>query len=102
MEYCGSCGVLFDGTEETTRSLLGSPSSSSRTFDWDERGRVSQLLYLGAGLIALSGLLSAYAIASLHGERMPPSFTDYSGVFIVVGIAFVLVGFARQARRMRE
>lgn len=66
------------------------------------RGRVSLLLYLGAGLIALSGLLSVSAIAYLHDGRLPPSFTDYSGAIIIVGIAFVLVGFARQAKRMCE
>ena len=66
------------------------------------RGRVSLLLYLGAGLIALGGLLSASAIASVNGGHFPPSYSDYWAVVIIVGVAFVLVGFARQAERMRE
>lgn len=66
------------------------------------RGRVSELLYLGAGLIALGGLLSASAIASVHGGERPPSYSDYWAVIIIVGVAFVLVGFARQAERMRR
>jgi hypothetical protein len=67
-----------------------------------ERGHVSLLLYLGAGLIALGGLLSAIAVASVNGGQLPPSYSDYWAVVIIVGVAFVLVGFARQAERMHK
>ena len=99
MEYCGSCGTLFDGTEQRPSLVRRRVVSSS---DYDDRGRISLLLYLGTGMIALSGLLSAYVVASLHGGRSPSSFGDYSGAILIVGVAFVLVGFARQAKRMRE
>jgi len=102
MEYCVSCGSLFDGTEETAQSLRGNPSSSSRSFDWDERGRVSLLLYLGAGLIALSGLLYALAAAALIDRRLPPDYSYYAQAIGVVGFAIVLIGLARQVKRMCE
>ena len=65
-------------------------------------GRVSLFLYLGAGLIALGGLLAASAIASVNEGQLPPSYSDYWEVVIIVGVAFVLVGFARQADKMHE
>lgn len=69
---------------------------------YGERGRASLFLYLGAGLIALGGLLSASAIASVSGGKFPPSYSDYWASVIIVGVAFALVGFARQAERMRR
>lgn len=102
MDYCGSCGCSFDGTEKTARSLKGIPSPPSRAFDWEERGRVSLLLYLGVILIGFSGVLYALmASASIDG-RSPPSYTAYATAIVLIGIAFALVGFARQAKRMRE
>ncbi len=98
MDYCGSCGSSFDGTEKTARSLKGIPTSSNSIFDWDERGRISLLLYLGAGLIALSGLLYASALASAHAKH----FSDYALAIGIIGFAFALVGLARQAQRMHE
>jgi 4-amino-4-deoxy-L-arabinose transferase-like glycosyltransferase len=100
MDYCGNCGTSFGAVEETTEE----PATWSFLSEshYDDRGRISLLLYLGSAMIALSGLLSAYAVASLHGGLLPPSFTDYSWSVLAIGIAFVLVGFARQAKRMRE
>jgi len=53
-------------------------------------------------MMGLSGLLYAIAVASMHGEKLPPSYSDYAQAISVMGFAIVLVGFARQARRMRE
>ena len=70
--------------------------------EWEDRARISLLLYLGSAMMGLSGLLYAIAVASMHGEKLPPSYSDYAQAISVMGFAIVLVGFARQARRMRE
>ena len=66
------------------------------------RGRVSLLLYAGSSLIAFGGLLYGLALAAVHDGDAPPPFTDYAQAITMVGFAFVLVGFARQAKRMCE
>jgi len=53
-------------------------------------------------MIALSGLLAASAIASVRASRAPAFFTYYWEAIMIIGIAFVIVGFARQAQRMFE
>jgi len=60
------------------------------------------LLYLGAGLIALSGLLYALATSAMIDERSPPDYSYYAQAIGVVGFAIVLVGLARQVKRMCE
>ena len=104
MDYCGNCGCSFGGTEEkplrtrTERVKTYVPTGAS----FEDRGRVSLLLYLGAGLVAIGGLLYALAAAAGIDHRIPPSYTAYATAITVMGFAFALVGFARQAKRMGE
>ncbi len=99
MEYCGSCGSLFDGTEEQIPLERRHIVNSSH---YGDGGRVSLLLYLGVALIALSGLLHASTVSSLHDGRLPPPFNDYAPAIGAIGLAFALVGLARQTKRMCE
>lgn len=75
-----------------------SPVGSST--DHDERGRISALLYLGAALVAFSGLLYAMVAAAVTDGRPSPEFASYAPAAAVLGFALALVGLARQAKRM--
>ncbi len=99
MDYCGNCGCSFDGTEKAVPIPKHRGSSPS---PMAELGRVSLLLYFGVALIALSGLLYASAVVSVHGGHMPSSFSDYAQAIGAIGLAIALVGLTRQAKRMRE
>lgn len=100
MDYCGNCGTQFEGVEKA----VAAPEDWSflKTLPMDERGRVSLLLYLGAGMIALSGILGAISVAQTLDRRLPPDYTYYASAIGLIGFAIALVGFARQAKRMHE
>jgi len=102
VSHCANCGTSFNGMEKPTVAPMDQQRPLFDPYARGERGRVSQLLYVGAGMIALSGLLDAVRINYILDERVPPSFVFYAGAVLIVGIALVIVGFARQARRMLE
>lgn len=99
---CANCGASFDGIEKPTVPPMYPTPPSYNPCAGEERGRVSLLLYAGAGMIALSGLFLALQINSVLGGRAPPSFVNYAEAILIVGIALVIVGFAHQAKRMLE
>jgi predicted amidophosphoribosyltransferase len=100
---CANCGTPFDRTPTSAEDLA---HPSPRTHyqltkeEREERGRVSLLLYAGAGLIAFSGLCDALLVNAQLGGQVPPSIVYYAMAILIVGMALVIVGFARQAKRM--
>jgi hypothetical protein len=103
MDYCGNCGCSFGGTEQKPlRTRIERVKTYEPDSSFEDRGRISLLLYLGASLVAISGLLYALAAAASTDNRLPPGYTAYATAILLAGIAFALVGFARQAKRMVE
>jgi hypothetical protein len=102
MGYCGNCGTQFDGNEKKIEEPRVYSHTVAEQAPFEERGRISLLLYLGAGIIAFSGVMYAATINSTVLWGFLPNYSYYAQAIGVIGFAIALVGLARQARRMIE
>jgi len=87
-----------DSVEEKT---LG-PKYAVMEAPIEQGTRMSWLVYLGAVLIIIGGLLSAYAVYCFNNGANAWSFAAYANAMGFLGLGVALVGLAHLAKRMHE